>query len=219
VYKGENSGCSNTHERWLRLLVIPPSHRRRKCQPPHPHPHTHTHSLGPGAEEAGVDSSQPTLAMEQVASINPDDLLAPAPKRRKLRKGTSSCWECKRRKARCSFSTADGAVDNACHGCKLRGTPCISQDLPDQPAPGGSNRHLVDRLAQVEALVGRLVQAADQSQHGDSSLSPPMRQQQPHLPAVIGEEIPPFLTDYPFLFSSDYSGVETPFVCLVPLKH
>ncbi|CAH0045378.1 unnamed protein product [Clonostachys solani] len=90
--------------------------------------------------------------MEQAPSLNPDDSLAPAPKRRKLRKGTSSCWECKRRKARCSFSTADGAVDTVCHGCKLRGTRCIPQDLPDQPASGGSNRHLVDRLAQVEAL-------------------------------------------------------------------
>ncbi|CAH0002442.1 unnamed protein product [Clonostachys byssicola] len=171
---------------------------------------THIHATwNRGAETAGADSSQSTLAMEQVASLNPDDSLAPAPKRRKLRKGTSSCWECKRRKARCSFSTADGAIDGVCHGCKLRGTPCIPQDLPDQPAPGGSNRHLVDRLAQVEALVGRLVQAADQNQQGDSSSSPPKRLQQPSLPAVIGDEIPPFLADYPFLFPPDYSGIET----------
>ncbi|KAK7229437.1 hypothetical protein V2G26_001607 [Clonostachys chloroleuca] len=88
-----------------------------------------------------------------------------------------------------------------------RAVGSANADLPDQPAPGGSNRHLVDRLAQVEALVGRLVQAADQSQHGDSSSS--KRPQQAPRPAAIGDEIPPFLADYPFLFSPDYSGIET----------
>lgn len=81
----------------------------------------------------------------------------PAPKRRKIRKGTQSCWECKRRKARCTFSAGTQEV---CEGCKRRGTDCIRQDLTDRPPPPGSNKHIVDRLGQVEALVGQLLKVA-----------------------------------------------------------
>ncbi|KAI4731764.1 hypothetical protein E4T49_00607 [Aureobasidium sp. EXF-10728] len=48
-----------------------------------------------------------------------------SPKRRKIRKGTQSCWECKRRKVRCI------STENICQNCRRRGTACISQDLPD----------------------------------------------------------------------------------------
>ncbi|KAK2028352.1 hypothetical protein LX32DRAFT_619102 [Colletotrichum zoysiae] len=80
----------------------------------------------------------------------------PAPKRRKLRKGTQSCWECKRRKARCTFSSANQII---CEGCTRRGTDCVSQEATDEPPPPGSNKHIVDRLGQVEALVKQLLQA------------------------------------------------------------
>ena len=50
----------------------------------------------------------------------------PTLKRRKIRKGTQSCWECKRRKVRCSG-------EQICQNCQRRGTPCIGQDLPDEP--------------------------------------------------------------------------------------
>ncbi|KAG9679420.1 hypothetical protein KCU87_g795, partial [Aureobasidium melanogenum] len=46
-------------------------------------------------------------------------------KRRKVRKGTQSCWECKRRKVRCVLT------ENICQNCSRRGTVCISQELPD----------------------------------------------------------------------------------------
>lgn len=91
------------------------------------------------------------------ASPFPD--AAPSPKRRKLRKGTQSCWECKRRKARCSYSAA---TPDTCEGCKRRGTDCISQNVAEQPPPPGSNKLIVDRLGQVEALVGQLLRAARQ---------------------------------------------------------
>ncbi|KAK6211176.1 zn 2cys6 transcription factor [Colletotrichum tabaci] len=83
---------------------------------------------------------------------------APTPKRRKLRKGTQSCWECKRRKARCTFSSAHHDV---CDGCTRRGTDCVSQEVTDQPPPPGSSKHLVDRLGQVEALVKQLLKAGN----------------------------------------------------------
>ncbi|KAI9158033.1 Dehydrocurvularin biosynthesis regulator [Paramyrothecium foliicola] len=53
---------------------------------------------------------------------------APLPKRRKLRKGTQSCWECKRRKIRCTFTISAGSV---CDGCRSRQTNCVSQEFPD----------------------------------------------------------------------------------------
>jgi hypothetical protein len=79
---------------------------------------------------------------------------ARSPKRRKLRKGTVSCWECKRRKAKCTFS--GHAV---CDGCIRRGTDCISQEVTEKPPSPRSNRHLVDRLGHVEASVRQLLKA------------------------------------------------------------
>ncbi|KAK1714437.1 hypothetical protein BDP67DRAFT_401132 [Colletotrichum lupini] len=87
---------------------------------------------------------------------------APAPKRRKLRKGTQSCWECKRRKARCTFSPS---TQDICDGCKRRGSDCVSQDVADLPPPPGSNKHIVDRLGQVEALVRQLIKSGTESEH------------------------------------------------------
>ncbi|KAL4759008.1 uncharacterized protein BDW70DRAFT_88750 [Aspergillus foveolatus] len=59
-------------------------------------------------------------------------------KRRKIRKGTTSCWECKRRKVRCSLVDSPGGV---CKACQRRGTKCLTQDYPVEDevenAPGG----------------------------------------------------------------------------------
>lgn len=49
-------------------------------------------------------------------------------KRRKVRKGTRSCWECKRRKIRCIFASSE---DVTCIGCQRRRAPCVSQELPE----------------------------------------------------------------------------------------
>lgn len=50
-------------------------------------------------------------------------------KRRKVRKGTHSCWECKRRKMKCRFDPR--IASTSCNGCQRRGSPCISQEFPD----------------------------------------------------------------------------------------
>lgn len=63
--------------------------------------------------------------------MSPDDELGCVPKRRKVRKGTQSCWECKRRKVRCVFDT----TETICQNCRRRSTACISQDLPDAFMP------------------------------------------------------------------------------------
>ncbi|KAI0191320.1 hypothetical protein F4808DRAFT_444006 [Astrocystis sublimbata] len=80
-------------------------------------------------------------------------------RRRKLRKGTSSCWECKRRKIRCVSSLASGA---ACIGCRRRGTNCVSQefsedDLPS-PSEGGASQS-GDRMANLGVVVQDLVRS------------------------------------------------------------
>ncbi|CAI7652586.1 unnamed protein product [Penicillium viridicatum] len=54
----------------------------------------------------------------------------PAPKRRKVRKGTHSCWECRQRKVKCTFSSPD---DGICITCHRRGTKCTSQVTLDGP--------------------------------------------------------------------------------------
>lgn len=49
-------------------------------------------------------------------------------KRRKVRKGTHSCWECKRRKVKCNFASPHGAI---CINCHQRNTKCVSQEVID----------------------------------------------------------------------------------------
>ncbi|RGP71325.1 transcription factor [Fusarium sporotrichioides] len=94
---------------------------------------------------------------------------APAPKRRKLRKGTQSCWECKRRKAKCIYSDHLGICDS----CKRRGTDCVSQDVQENPPPLGSNKHVVDRLGEVEALVQHLLKASQTERQSQDGLASP----------------------------------------------
>ncbi|KAH6641241.1 hypothetical protein F5144DRAFT_618823 [Chaetomium tenue] len=93
----------------------------------------------------------------------PDSLLAEHEAerpRKKVRKGTRSCWECKRRKVRCVFAAPE---DTICNPCKRRGMACVSQELPDVPQPAipsiNSNQvELHDRLGRMEALVKTLVE-------------------------------------------------------------
>jgi hypothetical protein len=94
----------------------------------------------------------------------------PAAKRRKIRKGTRSCWECKGRKVRCTYTSSE---DTVCDGCFRRGTDCVSQELPEQPlAQVDKKRRMTNRMFRVEALIERLVKKADTSDHssGDASL-------------------------------------------------
>ena len=78
----------------------------------------------------------------------------PESKRRKVRKGTQSCWECKRRKVRCIFSATR---DTICQNCRRRGTACNSQQHPDVPVPSFSGSNQIQaRLGRVEELIERL---------------------------------------------------------------
>ncbi|KAH8900520.1 hypothetical protein GQ53DRAFT_740573 [Thozetella sp. PMI_491] len=82
----------------------------------------------------------------------------PQTKRRKVRKGTRSCWECKGRKVRCTYMTPEQTV---CDGCFRRATKCISQELPEHPlAPVDRRRQIGSRMVRVEALIESLVKRA-----------------------------------------------------------
>ena len=52
----------------------------------------------------------------------------PHAKRQKLRKGTHSCWECKRRKMKCVFDPLSNTI---CKPCEIRGSKCVSQEFPE----------------------------------------------------------------------------------------
>ncbi|KAF2679049.1 hypothetical protein K458DRAFT_375445 [Lentithecium fluviatile CBS 122367] len=59
-------------------------------------------------------------------------------KRRKVRKGTHSCWECKRRKMKCIFDPVNNAI---CNGCQRRGSQCVSQEFPEEISISMDNTH------------------------------------------------------------------------------
>ncbi|KAI0399548.1 hypothetical protein F4802DRAFT_32265 [Xylaria palmicola] len=78
----------------------------------------------------------------------------PEPKRRKVRKGTRSCWECRRRKIRCLYPSEDAAV---CINCESRGTNCVSQEFADEQT-SAPDRRVTQRLGRVEEMLEKLVE-------------------------------------------------------------
>ncbi|KAI1105978.1 hypothetical protein F4804DRAFT_80426 [Jackrogersella minutella] len=91
---------------------------------------------------------QPVPRSSSSAAVGQTPILS---RRRKIRKGTQSCWECKRRKIRCTFAAPTEAT---CDGCRSRRTKCISQEFRDE-APSTRN---IDRLHRMESLVEKLVE-------------------------------------------------------------
>ncbi|KAH8733094.1 hypothetical protein GQ44DRAFT_696913 [Phaeosphaeriaceae sp. PMI808] len=78
-------------------------------------------------------------------------------KRRKIRKGTTSCWHCKKRKVKCTF---DETSDTECIACRRRGAPCVSQEQPDEEFKNHAESNhdlLLDRMQRVETLLEQLI--------------------------------------------------------------
>ncbi|KAI8282216.1 Transcription factor [Colletotrichum sp. SAR11_57] len=74
-------------------------------------------------------------------------------KKRKVRKGTRSCWQCRKRKIRCEFASDE---EQTCAGCKTRGTTCVSQEFIDDEPSGPPERGLAQRLGRLEELMVKL---------------------------------------------------------------
>jgi hypothetical protein len=81
-------------------------------------------------------------------------------KRRKVRKGTQSCWECKRRKVRCTYAVVGNTT---CDNCLRRNTKCTSQDCFDeQGSPASSDGAGIEaRLRRVEDVLQQIVKDTD----------------------------------------------------------
>lgn len=81
--------------------------------------------------------------------------------RRKLRKGTRSCWNCKRRKVRCSFVSSDDLV---CINCRKRGTTCVGQEYDEQdlePQHRGDGTGVDSRIIRIEAQINELIRKTE----------------------------------------------------------
>ncbi|KJR84656.1 uncharacterized protein SPSK_08507 [Sporothrix schenckii 1099-18] len=133
------------------------------------------------------NSTSTSLPLPSDDSSYSDTPAASPVKRRKLRKGTFSCIECKRRKVRCRFAESVAAAPGSgggrpshaghCLSCQRHGTACVSQEYA---APSPSPRRSPDplqqrqyndvgkRIAQVEALVGELVRRRVNAGHATS---------------------------------------------------
>ncbi|KAJ5761826.1 uncharacterized protein N7511_005208 [Penicillium nucicola] len=98
-------------------------------------------------------------------------------KRRKIRKGTKSCWECKKRKMKCVYADPSSPADTdaICIGCQRRGSKCVSQEFEfvdgrenagylERKGRSHTSDQDNDRVARVEALVERLIRKVDR--HG-----------------------------------------------------
>jgi Fungal specific transcription factor domain len=81
------------------------------------------------------------------------------PPRKKMRKGTKSCLECRRRKIKCTFEEGRTAV---CNECYARGSTCIDQEHGDiqtysQSTAEQSSYSLRERVTQLEGLVKQVL--------------------------------------------------------------
>ncbi|KAH6682715.1 hypothetical protein B0J14DRAFT_467830 [Halenospora varia] len=75
--------------------------------------------------------------------------------RRKMRKGTESCTECRRRKIRCTFPLGNSAI---CSPCSSRGSRCVDQRAEDAATAEQERTTLRDRVSRLEDLLKGVVQ-------------------------------------------------------------
>lgn len=77
------------------------------------------------------------------------------PNRKKMRKGTHSCFECRRRKIRCIFQPDNPDV---CSECFARGSRCIDQEHANPEVIVDHRKNLRERVSRLEALVDTLIE-------------------------------------------------------------
>ncbi|CAI6341669.1 unnamed protein product [Periconia digitata] len=77
------------------------------------------------------------------------------PTRKKMRKGTHSCFECRRRKIRCIFPPDNSDV---CSECFARGSRCVDQENADPDIVVDHRKNLRERVSRLEALVDSLLE-------------------------------------------------------------
>ncbi|KAH8731516.1 hypothetical protein GQ44DRAFT_698873 [Phaeosphaeriaceae sp. PMI808] len=80
------------------------------------------------------------------------------PTRKKMRKGTHSCFECRRRKIRCIYQPDNPDV---CSECFARGSRCIDQENGTSDVIVDHRKNLRERVSRLEALVDGLLSEKD----------------------------------------------------------
>lgn len=79
----------------------------------------------------------------------------------KLRKGTSSCWECKHRKKKCTYGPGSPST---CDYCQRFGLECVNQKDPD-PRNHGYDK-VLRSIVHVEGLVDQLLRQKEPQSAG-----------------------------------------------------
>lgn len=106
---------------------------------------------------------------------------AQGPPRKKMRKGTKSCIECRRRKIKCTFEPGRTSI---CNECFARGSTCIDQEHGDistftnQPSNATSkdeqNTALKERVTYLEDLVKQVLdRLPEKNGSNDSPIAQP----------------------------------------------
>lgn len=109
------------------------------------------------------------------------------PPRKKMRKGTKSCIECRRRKIKCTFEPGRTSI---CNECFARGSTCIDQEHGDVSSFSNTTSTLQQKEEQNTALKERVTyledlvkQVLDRLPEKDGSPSSPQRAQSQSLQA------------------------------------
>ncbi|KAJ4370666.1 hypothetical protein N0V83_005187 [Neocucurbitaria cava] len=105
------------------------------------------------------------------------------PSRKKMRKGTHSCFECRRRKIRCIFQADNPDV---CSECFARGSRCIDQEHANPEVVVDHRKNLRERVSRLEALVDTLledktVKSESRSQSQSQSVADTSSPKAPHI--------------------------------------
>lgn len=118
--------------------------------------------------------------------------------RKKMRKGTQSCTECRRRKVRCIFPLGDSSV---CSPCSTRGSRCIDQRDETVVKAEDEKMTLRERVTRLESLLETVLPMTPGQNFQDAStLNSP-----PSAPEASDIEVPASGTDrqVPFLSMLD----------------
>ncbi|KAL7921300.1 hypothetical protein ACQKWADRAFT_296091 [Trichoderma austrokoningii] len=90
-------------------------------------------------------------------------------KLRKTRKGTRSCWECKRRKIKCIFSSGNSAT---CVWCLSHNSACISQQYQDDSSDHSRSQNMDERMLRVESLLERVLERLETGARNTKTTEP-----------------------------------------------
>lgn len=104
--------------------------------------------------------------------------------RKKMRKGTHSCFECRRRKIRCIFQPDNPDV---CSECFARGSRCIDQEHANPEVVVDHRKNLRERVSRLEALVDTLLEDKETKSESVSHKSAPQsiaESQSPKVPSL-----------------------------------